>query len=370
VRPSGVYTACTMRRRTILKAFVCLASAIGLTSCLGLQDDLNVSILLVQASAAGVELAAEANALLAEYSWTFGDGETSDEMSPEHVYEERGTYTINLNVFDVDGRHASAYVTVSVGHDWTVPDQGNLQTVIDGAEPGDTIFVIDNPKQNEVHTAVVRKDVDIRGPGATLSTIRYEDAEGSLTGFFVVAVADTSAMTLMNAGPTVTECSFLDNEGLYGAAIHAQNSTASFEDCEFDGNSVDFDGGAVYASDSALTFIDCLFANNEAEYGGGAVCAAGTHAWPSFTSCTFATNHAEDAGGAILLRALEGERPGEPALSRVFECSFISNRAEQNMGADTALVGGAIHVGSGCQVIQRDNTFTGNTPADVVYEDL
>jgi len=348
-----------------------LGTALALAACIGMQRDLVVSIHCLRPSAAGVDLSVEANALITKYEWTFGDGGTSEKMSPAHVYEQRGTYTINLKVIDSDGRMGSAYEVVTVGHDWYVPNEGGLQTVVDKAEPDDTIFVIDDPDKDETHSVVLEKDVDIQGRGATLSAIRYVDAAGSLSGCAVVGTLEEAALTLISASPIIVDCTFSDNTGEYGAAVHAQNSAASFENCEFTGNSVDYDGGAVYASNSALTFTDCVFSNNDAEYGGGAVCAAGTHAWPSFESCTFATNHAEDAGGAILLRMLEGGAvDAEESLSHVIECSFISNRAEQAIIADAALVGGAIHVGSGCRVIQRDNTFTGNWPGDVIYEDL
>jgi fibro-slime domain-containing protein len=36
------------------------------------------------------------------YHWDFGDGETSDEMSPEHAYAEDGVYTVELCVTDDD----------------------------------------------------------------------------------------------------------------------------------------------------------------------------------------------------------------------------------------------------------------------------
>jgi len=32
--------------------------------------------------------------------WDFGDGETSTEASPEHIYAEAGTYTVTLSVRD------------------------------------------------------------------------------------------------------------------------------------------------------------------------------------------------------------------------------------------------------------------------------
>jgi LPXTG-motif cell wall-anchored protein len=38
-----------------------------------------------------------------EYSWTFGDGNTSTERSPEHVYDDSGEYIVTLTVTDPEG---------------------------------------------------------------------------------------------------------------------------------------------------------------------------------------------------------------------------------------------------------------------------
>ena len=39
----------------------------------------------------------------ASYGWTFGDGETSDDPSPVHVYRAAGTYTVGLTAESTDG---------------------------------------------------------------------------------------------------------------------------------------------------------------------------------------------------------------------------------------------------------------------------
>ncbi len=38
------------------------------------------------------------------YSWDFGDGNTSEEISPSHTYEEAGSYTVTLTATSVDGQ--------------------------------------------------------------------------------------------------------------------------------------------------------------------------------------------------------------------------------------------------------------------------
>lgn len=46
--------------------------------------------------------------------WDFGDGQTSDELSPEHIYELAGSYTATLTATDSDGEIGSASVDIEV----------------------------------------------------------------------------------------------------------------------------------------------------------------------------------------------------------------------------------------------------------------
>jgi PKD repeat protein len=48
------------------------------------------------------------------WSWNFGDGITSDQSSPEHTYEEPGTYTVTCTVVGVGGFTATDTITVYV----------------------------------------------------------------------------------------------------------------------------------------------------------------------------------------------------------------------------------------------------------------
>ena len=49
-----------------------------------------------------------------QYSWDFGDGETSEEKSPTHVYESAGTYRVILTVKDSKGSSDDVVKNVSV----------------------------------------------------------------------------------------------------------------------------------------------------------------------------------------------------------------------------------------------------------------
>lgn len=49
------------------------------------------------------------------YEWDFGDGETSLEQSPSHVYPSDGIFTASFSAVDADGDDATATVTITVG---------------------------------------------------------------------------------------------------------------------------------------------------------------------------------------------------------------------------------------------------------------
>jgi PKD repeat protein len=48
------------------------------------------------------------------YSWNFGDGSTSTEAAPSHVYATQGQYTITLEGKNAEGKTSSANMTITV----------------------------------------------------------------------------------------------------------------------------------------------------------------------------------------------------------------------------------------------------------------
>ena len=51
---------------------------------------------------------------IVEWNWNFGDGGTSTEQSPNHTYDNLGTYTVSLKVTDNEGAIHNASTTISV----------------------------------------------------------------------------------------------------------------------------------------------------------------------------------------------------------------------------------------------------------------
>lgn len=63
----------------------------------------------------GTQSVAYDGATIAGYAWDFGDGETSSELSPVHVYDAAGTYEVTLVVTDSQGvRSGTAVASVTV----------------------------------------------------------------------------------------------------------------------------------------------------------------------------------------------------------------------------------------------------------------
>jgi predicted outer membrane repeat protein len=307
-----------------------------------------VEIVLTRQSSAGITVDVQSSAPVASVSWVFGDGATSGAMKAMHTYAVRGEYTVNLNVFDADGRHAAAAATLKVGHDWRVPADldpkkgETIRTILDRAMPGDTVWVSES-----LRGVLVTKDLElVAAEPCTLTFVRYRDAGGVLRGFTLEGGSgtdsDVSALSLSGSPVRVERCVF-------------QNTHA-------------IRGGAVFAQESAATFEDCQFLSNRSELGGGAVYATGRRSFPSFLQCTFEDNQTKDAGGAIRVAVSTQALLPEAVCPAVTACTFRNNVARQNPTMSGPVVGGAIHVGAGCCVLLDANVYLGNTPGDVAFE--
>jgi PKD repeat protein len=99
--------------------------------------------------------ASDPDGTVVAYSWVFGDGQSSTQPAPSHVYQTTGTFTARLTVTDNGGATASSSVTITVAGSSTLPDSrtvvlyaseatvrvGNWQVVADStAAGGKSIF--------------------------------------------------------------------------------------------------------------------------------------------------------------------------------------------------------------------------------------
>jgi len=109
---------------------------------------------------------------IAEYSWSFGDGSHSNQMSPSHVYTDDGVYNVNLRVIDDEGYYSSySYTTATISEPSNPPNFNWFSAVISGEDEIKTC----DPNgciNNEVYTATV---VDTKNYGPPYTIEWYVD---------------------------------------------------------------------------------------------------------------------------------------------------------------------------------------------------
>ncbi len=89
------------------------------------------------------------------YSWDFGDGNTSNDINPTHVYANEGTYTVVLTVTDQCGNTATASQVITIDVQFNSLDEEAIQQ----------LNVYPNPTEGEVYVQFAFdgiKDIHIR----------------------------------------------------------------------------------------------------------------------------------------------------------------------------------------------------------------
>jgi len=77
------------------------------------------------------------------YYWDFGDGFTSTDASPYHLYENPGQYTVSLTITNENGCSSTLTVDSAV-HAFPVPDAGFMPIMLSAPEPGSEFQMINN----------------------------------------------------------------------------------------------------------------------------------------------------------------------------------------------------------------------------------
>lgn len=98
-----------------------------------------------------VDFSDQSTGIIDSRLWDFGDGGSSAEQDPEHIYTAEGVYTVSLTVENVAGTHTetkTAYVTVSACGNQPVRIEGaapvyyaTIQEAYDAAADGDVILI-------------------------------------------------------------------------------------------------------------------------------------------------------------------------------------------------------------------------------------
>lgn len=185
--------------------------------------------------------------------------------------------------------------------------------------------------------------------GITFNSTGYSSANANAFG---------CALVLIGGNITVNKCKIVDSNHAgtgnpTGGAVRV-NTTATFTDCEFTGNSstgTNGYGGAIYVTGSGnLTLSNCEFKDNSAAFNGGAIYIA-SKGTVSATGCTFGEsghpNTSTKQGGAIFVAG---------TLSAT-DCTFAYNSATTQGGAIEASNG--TFIANNCSFIGNQSTSHG-----------
>jgi predicted outer membrane repeat protein len=245
--------------------------------------------------------------------------------------------------------------------------QAAIDAVVSGALPDGSVIEIkpgtysealsirNNAKSMTLHALNGAGTVTVNAVGKNLSAVTVWNATGTIRvqGLrFTAGQGNASGgtgggMTLANSSPTFEDCTFDGNTSLMdGGAGLLWLSNAIFLRCSFTNNSaIRFGGGFVITGGSRPTFVSCTFQGNTAGTGsaigsGGAIHANDSS--PTLRSCTVTGNQAKFAGGGIVLLGVAGSANGTATL-RIVDSDINGNTAIRTATSSPA-EGGGVHI--------------------------
>ncbi|TRZ43495.1 malectin domain-containing carbohydrate-binding protein [Robertkochia solimangrovi] len=181
-----------------------------------------------------------------EYAWDFGDGTTSDEMSPVHIFTDAGNYEVTLTVTDAqDNSDVSETISITVLVPNAAPVAIALADVTSGPAPLNVNFTGDTSTDDELVTEYLWDF----GDGST-SAEANPTHEFATPGIYEVVLTVTDAEDESNSAEAITITVNEPTSGLYSLLINAGGSGMSYDGKIFEADQ-NFAGGKVYTNTSA-----------------------------------------------------------------------------------------------------------------------
>ncbi len=211
--------------------------------------------------------ASESTGEIANYTWSFGDGDQAVGVTASHTYQFAGSYSLSLTVTDATGDSQSSSISINVTEPLPLPPPPPPPT-----EP--TAVISSSSTVGEVPYSV-----DFDGSGSTseqppILSYSWDFGEG------ITAVGSTVRHTFSEAGSYTTRLTVTDSVGLSGTAttpvlISAppavnQPPTAAFSVSQFSGTAplmVSFDASQSNDADGSITSYHWSFGDDNSATG-------------------------------------------------------------------------------------------------------
>jgi PKD repeat protein len=156
--------------------------------------------LTVSFSSAGTR---DPDGTIVSYAWTFGDGGTSSEQNPSHLYTSAGTYAATLTVTDNRGAKASRSVQIRVTGDCFVNCLRSTDIQLSGQPNGNNVRIRGSVfVKNENGARVPQAQVTVQWTkpnGSHQTFVTYTDNRG-IASFSVGGPHGTYTLTVQDIG--------------------------------------------------------------------------------------------------------------------------------------------------------------------------
>lgn len=113
--------------------------------------------------------------------------------------------------------------------------------------------------------------------------------------------AHAGALHISKLGFEIENCTFTDNNSVFGGAIYTAETSGTITNSTFSGNNGATVGGAIATHRSTFDIVNCTFAENISEKGGAMALECGPYANIAMTNSIFWGNKATISGDAIFL---------------------------------------------------------------------
>ena len=261
-----------------------------------------------------------------------------------------------------------------------------LQTIVDSANNGDTIYLNGRIVNQSLggRNIIINKNIIIDGGSKYRSGLVTKiDCNGKYNAFTISDGITVSFINIQfvngktdcggaiyagyNCNININNCTFLVNTANYqGGAVYVnQNSHLSIINSIFLSNIADNGGAVNGAENSDLKIDNSIFILNTAKDNGGAVYAGPNLCNVIINNCTFNNNKANNQGGAVYVDNNKDlfylnivKDSGDVIFIDISSGLYVNNC---NFNLNAAIEGGAIYNSSNCNVIVKESYFKDNT---------